>query len=82
MVLGHDDDLAQDTTRTSNRLRGLLTSTHPALERVLGSRLRHPAVLALLQTFGSPAPGPGRHRADRAGHAPGGAAHAQCPHSG
>ncbi|TLQ42006.1 IS110 family transposase [Streptomyces marianii] len=36
MVLGHDDDLAQDATRTSNRLRGLLTSIHPALERVLG----------------------------------------------
>jgi len=55
MVLGYDDDLAQDATRTSNRLRGLLTSIHPALERVLGPRLRHPAVLALLQTFGSPA---------------------------
>ena len=46
MVLGRDDDLAQDATRTSNRLRGLLTSIHPALERVLGPRLRHPAVLA------------------------------------
>ncbi|MGW6023722.1 IS110 family transposase [Streptomyces sp. NPDC055099] len=55
MVLGYDDDLAQDATRTSNRLRGLLTSIHPSLERVLGPRLRHPAVLALLQTFGSPA---------------------------
>ncbi|QOV33528.1 IS110 family transposase [Streptomyces ferrugineus] len=55
MVLGHDDDLAQDATRTSNRLRGLLTSIHPALERVLGPRLRHPAVLALLQAYGSPA---------------------------
>ncbi|WP_151485294.1 IS110 family RNA-guided transposase [Streptomyces albicerus] len=55
MVLGYDDDLAQDATRTSNRLRGLLTSIHPALERLLGPRLRHPAVLALLQTFGSPA---------------------------
>ena len=53
MVLGYDDDLAQDATRTSNRLRGLLTSIHPALERVLGPRLRHPAVLALLQIFGS-----------------------------
>lgn len=41
MVLGHDDDLAQDATRTSNRLRGLLTSIPPALERVLGPRLRH-----------------------------------------
>ncbi|MEU7740196.1 hypothetical protein [Nonomuraea sp. NPDC049158] len=34
MVLGHDDDLAADATRTSNRLHGLLTSIHPALERV------------------------------------------------
>lgn len=55
MVLGHDDDLAQDATRTSNRLRGLLTAIHPALERVVGPRLRHPAVLTLLQTYGSPA---------------------------
>lgn len=55
MVLGHDDDLATDATRISNRLRGLLTSIHPALEHVLGPRLRHPAVLALLQTYGSPA---------------------------
>jgi len=55
MVLGHDDDLAGDATRISNRLRGLLTSIYPALERVLGPRLRHPAVLALLQAFGSPA---------------------------
>ncbi|WP_374222986.1 transposase [Streptomyces sp. MBT65] len=37
------------------RMRGLLTSIHPALERVLGPRLRHPVVLALLQTFVSPA---------------------------
>ncbi|MGW6275085.1 IS110 family transposase [Streptomyces sp. NPDC055060] len=55
MVLGYDDDLAQDATRTSNRLRGLLTSIHPAQERVLGPRLRHPAVLALLQTYSGPA---------------------------
>lgn len=55
MVLGHDDDLAADATRTSNRLHGLLTSIHPALERVPGPRLRYPAVLALLQTHGCPA---------------------------
>ncbi|MFI6467855.1 transposase [Streptomyces sp. NPDC050538] len=52
MVLGHDDDLAGDATCISN---GLLASIHPALERVLGPRLRHPAVPALLQAFGSPA---------------------------
>lgn len=55
MVLGHDDDLAADATRLINRLRGLLTTIHPALERVLGPRLRHPAVLALLQTLPTPA---------------------------
>lgn len=82
LVLGHDDHLAQDATRTSNRLRRLLTSIHPALERVLGPRLRQPAVLALLQTFGSPAGWPGRHRAARAGHAPGGPADVQCPQAG
>lgn len=60
MVLGHDDNLAGDAARTSNRLRGLLTSIHPAPgprppEPVLGPRLRHPAVLALLQAYPSPA---------------------------
>lgn len=30
-------------------IRGLLTQIHPALERVLGPRLDHPAVLDLLQ---------------------------------
>lgn len=55
MVVGFDDDLAAEVTRTKNRLRGLLTQIHPSLERVLGPRLEHPAVLALLERFGSPA---------------------------
>ncbi|WP_239376927.1 IS110 family transposase [Frankia sp. Cj5] len=55
MLVGFDDDLAQETTRTSNRLRGLLTQIHPSLERVLGPRLEHPAVRTLLERFGSPA---------------------------
>ena len=38
-----------------NRLRGLLTQIHPSLERVLGPRVQHPAVLTLLDRFGSPA---------------------------
>ncbi|MER8188655.1 transposase, partial [Kitasatospora sp. NPDC094015] len=38
-----------------NRLRGLLTQIHPSLERVLGPRLDHPAVLGLLERHGSPA---------------------------
>ncbi|CAI7979718.1 transposase [Frankia sp. Hr75.2] len=55
MLAGFDDDLAQETTRTSNRLRGLLTQIHPSRERVLGPRLEHPAVRVLLERFGSPA---------------------------
>ncbi|WP_146705050.1 IS110 family transposase, partial [Shigella flexneri] len=49
-----DDDLAAQTTQASNRIRGLLTQIHPALERVLGPRLEHPAVLDLLQRYPSP----------------------------
>ncbi|MEU5060173.1 IS110 family transposase [Streptomyces sp. NPDC056210] len=55
MIVGFDDDLAGEVTRTKNRLRGLLTQVHPSLERVLGSRLDHPAVLVLLERYGSPA---------------------------
>lgn len=55
MIVGFDDDLASEATRIANRLRGLLTQIHPHLERVLGPRLGHPAVLALLEQFGSPA---------------------------
>jgi transposase len=55
MIVGFDDDLAGEATRISNRLRGLLTQIHPHLERVLGPRVQHPAVLTLLERFGSPA---------------------------
>ncbi|GAA3733363.1 hypothetical protein GCM10022402_12280 [Salinactinospora qingdaonensis] len=54
MVAGHDEDLAAEATRTRNRLRGLLTQLHPALERVLGPRTDHPAVLTLLERYPSP----------------------------
>ncbi|MBP2216541.1 hypothetical protein H4V95_001732 [Arthrobacter sp. CAN_C5] len=53
MLCGFDDDLAK-ATATSNRIRGLLTQIHPALERVLGPRLDHPAVLDLLRTWPTP----------------------------
>ncbi len=33
VLVGYDDDLAAEATRLSNRLRGLLTQVHPALER-------------------------------------------------
>ncbi|EMP3813940.1 transposase [Escherichia coli] len=54
MLCGFDDDLAAQTMQASNRIRGLLTQIHPALERVLGPRLNHPAVLDLLQRYPSP----------------------------
>lgn len=55
MLCGHDDDLAAEATRVRNRLRGLLTQIHPHLERVLGPRLDHPAVLELLAQHSTPA---------------------------
>jgi transposase len=54
VLVGFDDDLATEATRVSNRIRGLLTQIHPALERVLGPRVQHPAVLELLAQFGGP----------------------------
>lgn len=54
VIVGFDDDLAGEVTRISNRIRGLLTQVHPALERVLGPKVQHRAVLELLQRFGGP----------------------------
>ncbi len=42
MIAGFDDDLATESTRTKNRLRGLLTQIHPSLEKVLGPRWTTP----------------------------------------
>ena len=55
MLCGFDEDLAGQITQVSNRIRGLLTQIHPALERVIGPRLDHPAILDLLQYYPSPA---------------------------
>ena len=55
MLCGFDDDILQQMTATSNRIRGLLTQIHPALERVVGPHLDHPAMLDLLQRYPSPA---------------------------
>lgn len=55
MLCGFDDDLAAQITQVGNRIRGLLTQIHPALERVIGPRLDHPAVLDVLQRWPSPA---------------------------
>lgn len=54
VLVGFDDDLAGEATRISNRIRGLLNSIHPALERVLGPRIAHPAVLEILSRCGGP----------------------------
>lgn len=52
VLVGFDDDLAGEATRISNRIRGLLTNIHPALERVLGPHITHPAVLEILSRCG------------------------------
>jgi hypothetical protein len=52
MLVGYDDDLAGEAAPVANRIRGLLTQIHPALERVLGPKVTHPAVLELLPRCG------------------------------
>lgn len=54
VLVGFDDDLAGEATRISNRIRGLLTGIHPTLERVLGPKITHPAVLEILTRCGGP----------------------------
>ena len=54
MLCGFDDDLAKQATATSNRIRGLLTQIHPALERAIGKHLDHPVMPALLEKYPSP----------------------------
>ena len=54
LLCGHDDDLAHDRTRSANRLRDLLLQASPPLEAVLGPRLSHPAVTALLGRYPTP----------------------------
>ncbi|ORI12902.1 IS110 family transposase [Rhodococcus sp. 1168] len=55
ILSGFDDDLAMQITATSNRLHGLLTHIHPALERAFGRHIAHPAVLDLLAHYPTPA---------------------------
>src|SRR5699024_6845490 len=56
MLCGFDDDPAKQPTATSNRLRGLLTPIHPALERAIGKHPDHPLKPALLEKYPSPDP--------------------------
>jgi transposase len=55
VLMGYDDDLRDQVTAGTNRIRNLLLSVHPALERALGEHLAHPAVLGLLARYGGPA---------------------------
>ena len=55
MLTGFDLDLSRQITQTTNRLHGLFTHIHPALERVLGSKLDHDGVLQLLVSWPTPA---------------------------
>uniref|UniRef100_UPI003F498173 IS110 family transposase n=1 Tax=Amycolatopsis sp. CA-096443 TaxID=3239919 RepID=UPI003F498173 len=55
VLVGFDNDLTGEATRLSNRVRGLLTGIHPALERAIGPRIAHPAVLEILSRCGGPA---------------------------
>ena len=52
VLMGSDADLRDQVTAATNRIRNLLLSVHPALERALGADLAHPAVLALLARYG------------------------------
>jgi transposase len=55
VLVGFDDDLAGEAPRIGNRIRGLLTGIHPALERAIGPKISHPAVLEILSRCGGPA---------------------------
>ena len=54
MLSGFDEDLAGQLNQVSNRIRGLLTQIHPAMERVLGPRLGLLSVLDLIERYPSP----------------------------
>jgi len=53
LLCGYDADLRGDANRLTNRLRALLVTHWPALERALGKRLDTRGVLAVLQQYPS-----------------------------
>ncbi|MDU7428577.1 MAG: IS110 family transposase, partial [Actinomyces urogenitalis] len=55
MLTGFDLDLARQVNQTSNRIRGLYTQIHPALEKVLEPWLEHDTVLEVIATWPTPA---------------------------
>ena len=55
MLTGFDLDLARQVNQTANRVRGLYTQIHPALERVLGPWLEHDAIVEVITAWPTPA---------------------------
>ena len=55
MLTGFDLDLARQVNQTANRLRGLYTQIHPALEAVVGPWLEHDAILEVIAAWPTPA---------------------------
>jgi len=53
LLCGYDADLRADANRITNRLRGLLVTHWPALERAFGERLNSRGVLAVVQQYPS-----------------------------
>ena len=51
---GRDVDLAGDANRTINRCRDALVAVSPALQRVIGGRLKQPGVRDVLMRFPTP----------------------------
>ena len=54
MLTGLDLDLARQVNQTANRIRGLYTQIHPALETVLGSLWEHDAILEAIAAWPTP----------------------------
>lgn len=54
LLCGRDEDLRSDLTRTTNRLRALLSTHWPALETTLDKRFSSPAVLQMLVAYPDP----------------------------
>lgn len=54
MLTGFDLDLSRQVNQVSNRIRGLFTQIHPELEKVLGPRLEHDAILQVLAAWPTP----------------------------
>ncbi len=55
MLTGFDLDLARQVNQTANRIRGLYTQIHPALEAVVGPWLEHDAILEVITAWPTPA---------------------------